>query len=80
MKKTWYPYHPITNPSKIKADWKVQNILIEYAGLMNEPDYESKMNVKVELSRESNLILIILYPGDILNLEIKLEKLLTFGK
>jgi hypothetical protein len=79
-KEPAYPYHPHLNPSKMRADWKVQNILIEYAGLMDEPDYASKINAKVELSRESNLTLIILYPGDILNLEIKLEKLLMFGK
>jgi hypothetical protein len=79
-KEPAYPYHPHLNPSKMRADWKVQNILIEYAGLMNEPDYASKINVKEELSKESNLTLIILYPGDILNLELKLEKLLMFGK
>jgi hypothetical protein len=74
-KEPIYPYHPDLNPSNMRADWKVEGVLIEYTGLMEEPDYASKMDAKLELCRESNLKLIILYPADIFNLDTKLEEL-----
>lgn len=74
-KEPLYPYHFRLNPSKLRADWKVQNSLIEFAGLMDEPDYAAKMRAKQEIATEFGLSLILLEPKDILNLDIKLASL-----
>jgi len=74
-KEPLYPYHPRLNPYKLRADWKVENVLIEYAGLMNEPDYAFKMKAKQEIATEFDLSLIILQPQDILNLDQELANL-----
>ena len=74
-KEPFYPYHFRLNPTKLRADWKAQNILIEFAGLMDEPDYAAKMKAKQEIAKEFGLPLIILEPEDILNLDLKLANL-----
>lgn len=74
-KEPRYPYHFRLNPYKLRADWKVQDILIEYAGLMDEPDYAAKMKAKQEVAEEFGLSLIIIRPEDILNLDEKLANL-----
>ncbi len=74
-KEPHYPYHPRLNPYKLRADWKVDNVLIEYAGLMNEPDYAAKMKAKQEIATQFGISLIILQPKDILDLDSKLVKL-----
>lgn len=79
-KEPLYPYHPRLNPYKLRADWKVQNVLIEYAGLMDEPDYAAKMIAKQEIAEEFGLSLIILQPQDILNLDQKLANLADIEK
>jgi len=75
VKEPRYPFHSELNLSSMRADWKVKDVLMTPAGLMNEPDYASKMDAKLKLCREANLRLIILYPEDILNLDTKLEEL-----
>jgi hypothetical protein len=71
-----YPYHAQLNPSgKMRADWKVGDTLVEYAGLMDEPEYAAKMETKQELARGFDLSLIILEPEDLLNLDQKLGHL-----
>jgi len=74
-KEPLYPHHARLNPYKMRADWKAQDILIEYAGLMDEPDYAAKMKAKQEIATEFGLSLIILQPKDILDLDTKLASL-----
>ena len=76
-KEPLYPYHFRLNPYELRADWKVENVLIEYAGLMNEPDYAAKIRAKQEIAGEFGLVLIILQPGDILNLDQRLANLIN---
>ncbi len=75
-KEPLYPYHARLNPYKMRADWKTQDILIEYAGLMDEPDYAAKMKAKQEIAIEFGLSLIILEPKHILDLDHKLMNLI----
>jgi len=60
----------------MRADWRVGSIFIEYAGLLDEPEYAAKMETKQELAREFSLTLIVLDPKDVLNLNRKLKQLL----
>ena len=72
-----YPYHPHLNPShRMRADWKVANTFIEYAGLMNEPEYEARMQEKRKLAAEFGIPLIVVEPNDILSLDLKLSSLI----
>lgn len=75
-KEPRYPYHHRLNPTGMRADWKVKDTLIEFAGLMNEPNYAAKMDAKREIAKEFNFSVIILEPEDILNLDQKLAHLL----
>lgn len=76
-KEPVYPYHVHLNPSRMRADWKVKDVLIEYAGLMDDPTYATKMKTKQDLAKNFGISLIVLEPEDILDLEIKLETLLS---
>ena len=68
-KEFMYPDHPKYNPSgRLRADWRVENFLIEYAGLLDMPDYAATMETKKSLSVASGFELIVLGPEDILNL------------
>jgi hypothetical protein len=72
-----YPYHFHLNPSgRMRADWKVGPVFIEYAGLMNEPEYAAKMRTKQELAAECGFSLIVIEPKDILSLDKKLGRLI----
>jgi hypothetical protein len=75
-KEPLYPYHFRFNPSgSMRADWKAGEVLIEYAGLMGEPEYAAKMETKQELAAEFGISLIVIEPEDILSLEKKLGQL-----
>ena len=74
-KEPFYPYDSHLNPSGLRADWQVGKTLIEYAGMMNIPEYAAKMYTKQELASKYDLPLIILEPEDILLLEERLSSL-----
>lgn len=74
-KEPFYPYHVRLNPAGMRADWKVHNTLIEYAGLLSEPEYAAKMETKQTLAKEFGFSLIVICPDDILSLEQKLGHL-----
>jgi len=75
-KEPTYPYHAQLNTSRMRADWKVQDIMIEYAGMMNEPSYAAKIKAKQDLAKEFHIAIVILEPKDILDLEKKLGSLI----
>jgi len=76
-KEVNYPHHAYLHPSGLmRADWKVGSILIEYAGLMGDPEYAAKMETKQQLASEFGLKLIIIEPKHVLNLDRKLRRLL----
>ena len=66
------------NPSgRMRSDWKVGDVFIEYAGLMDDPEYAAKMETKRELAAESHVPLIVVEPKDMLNLDRKLGRLVS---
>lgn len=72
-----YPKDPILNKrGRKKADWKVGETLIEYAGLMGDKAYENKLKDKIELAQTYKINLIILVKGDLLKLDEKLKNTL----
>jgi hypothetical protein len=71
-KEPAYPYDPQLNPTGMRADWRVGDVFVEYAGLMDEPEYAAKMELKGELCARSGFSLIIIEPGDVLCLDDKL--------
>ena len=73
-----YPFHPELNPqAKRRADWKVQDVFIEYFGLIGDKDYEKKMDEKISLAQQSKINLVALYPSDLTHLDQRLRCLLT---
>jgi hypothetical protein len=61
------------NPQKLlRADWKVGNIFIEYAGMMQDGNYYANVQRKQRLAEKLNFTLIILEPEDIKSIDFKL--------
>lgn len=79
-KEPEYPYHMYLNTTKMRADWRVKDIMIEYAGLMNEPSYAAKIKTKQELANKFHLQIIIIEPQDMLDLDKKLKSLTEIPK
>jgi len=72
-----YPNHPDLNPSgKRRADWQVNQTVIEYFGLVGDPEYERKMDEKIMLAQQLGIPMIAVYPSDLEQLDKKLECLL----
>jgi CRISPR/Cas system-associated protein endoribonuclease Cas2 len=64
-KEPLYPRHLKYNPKrKLRADFKVKQFLIEYAGLLDEREYAKRMREKEALANELNIKLIIVTPKD----------------
>jgi hypothetical protein len=77
-KEPKYPFHPEFNPRKfLRADWKVKDTLVEYAGMMKDYEYSLKMKKKKSLADEANIDVIILTEEDLDDLENKLGRLPT---
>jgi hypothetical protein len=73
-KESFYPFDEKLNPNKLsRTDWKIGNIFIEYAGLMDDSEYASKMKKKKQLADKSGLHLIIIEPADLFSLDEKLK-------
>jgi hypothetical protein len=61
------------NPQKkLRADWRVGNVFIEYAGMMEDGNYYAKMQRKQRLAEKLKFTLIILEPEDITSLDFNL--------
>lgn len=75
-KEPKYPFHIEFNPRKLmRADWKVKDTLIEYAGLMEDFEYALKMGRKKSLADALGLKVIVLFESDLNNLSAKLGEL-----
>ena len=75
-KESFYPFDEELNPNKLsRTDWKIGNVFIEYAGLMDDPEYASKMKNKKQLADKNGLHLIIIEPSDLFSLDEKLKTL-----
>jgi hypothetical protein len=72
-----YPQHPDLNPTgRMRGDWKVKDIFIEYFGLVGNEDYEKKMDEKILLAQHNRINLIDIYPSDLETLDQRLGSLL----
>ncbi|MBV6452326.1 MAG: hypothetical protein MHPDNHAH_03083 [Anaerolineales bacterium] len=77
-KESFYPFDEKLNPNKLsRTDWKIGNIFIEYAGLMDDSEYASKMKRKKQLADKNDLHLIIIEPADLFSLDEKLKTVIT---
>lgn len=63
-----------------RGDFKVGATFIEYFGLTGNPDYDAKTKEKIRLCKKHNIILVAIYPQDLViqqKLERKLSVLIT---
>lgn len=61
-----YPEHPVYNPKgRLRADFKVDDLWIEYAGLLDDHVYARKIDKKKEFAIAIGLKLAILMPSDV---------------
>ena len=73
-KEPAYPKNQNLNPdNSLRADWKVNNVFIEYFGLKGNKDYDKKILLKRELANILKLNLIEIYIDDLSSLEGKLK-------
>lgn len=52
-----------------RCDWKIQNKIIEFFGMIGYMDYNNGVELKIELCKKHNIPLLDLYPEDIKNIE-----------
>lgn len=65
-KEPYYPPHDKYNPNnRLRADFKVNDTLIEYAGLLEDPEYLNKIKNKKALAKASGINLLLIKPGDL---------------
>jgi hypothetical protein len=51
-KEPLYPKHPNLNPNNLlRADFEIQGIFVEFAGMMGNSEYAARMKLKQELAR-----------------------------
>ncbi len=59
-KEVYYP------ESSLRADWEIfgfpKRIFVEYFGLMNNEDYARKTHAKIQMAKDSGILLLELYP------------------
>ena len=73
MRKNRVPISPL-----LKSFWQIacwlegEEFVIEYVGLMEDPEYVSKMEAKQKLAKELGISIIVIEPKDIVALENKL--------
>lgn len=68
-KEPSYPMHPVYNKlGRKRADWKVNGVLIEYAGLVSS-SYKSNLAEKLQLAKERGIEVVVLTSRDLPHLE-----------
>ncbi|WP_404385284.1 hypothetical protein LL946_04735 [Knoellia locipacati] len=60
-----YPFHADLNPTGLSADWLIEGIYVEAAGLMNRSDYAEKMSRKEALAAALDVEVIIVTQDDL---------------
>jgi hypothetical protein len=58
------PKYPEGN---FRADFAVGSVMIEYFGLQGDPDYDAKTKEKQEICRKHGVVLISIFPSDLVN-------------
>ncbi len=67
------PSYPEGN---FRADFRVDETLIEYFGLQGNPEYDAKTRLKQRICRKHGIRLISIYPGDLVNVKRLEDRLL----
>lgn len=71
-----YPVDEDLNPNGLmRADWAVNDVLIEYFGLAGDADYDRKAELKRAICKNTGIKLIALYRKDLNKLSSKLRNL-----
>jgi len=80
QKEPLYPFHKEYNSSsRLRADFQVQQTFIEYAGLMDDPEYALKIEMKKKLALDLKINLIVIKPNNFKNLDELLTKIRISG-
>lgn len=80
-KEPYYPMHTELNPNKsFRADYLINNIIIEIWGLIGEEKYDEKIEKKRIIARENKIDLIEIKPSDFINIESKIKKYFSSTK
>jgi len=75
-KEPKYPEDEELNPNgRMRADWKVEDALIEFFGLSGDVEYDKKTETKREICEKYNISLIEIFEEDLGKLSKKLGKL-----
>lgn len=80
--KKEFPYNKIIDSciTRMRCDWFLNSkIVVEYFGMERHKKYKEKMNRKIKLCQDNNIILIPIYDRDIIS-DIYKQKLLPFIK
>lgn len=75
------PYKSFINDDDIGekiSDWKIDNKIIEYFGMVDYKDYNNGMNLKIEVCKRHNIPLLALYPDDQKNIDKMKQKIKEF--
>ena len=71
-----YPYHEVLNPNNLlRGDFLVNGTIIEFAGMMSNPDYASRMETKQKLAKTLKLKWMKLEAASLNDLDKMLEKI-----
>lgn len=68
------PHYPEGN---YRGDFLVGNVIIEYFGLIGNPEYDRKVDLKRKLAKKFNLNIIEIFPKDIINTKKLVNKMMT---
>jgi hypothetical protein len=75
-KEPMYPYHEKLNPnSLLRGDFLVNGVIIEFAGMMSNPEYASRMEAKQKLAKILKLKWMKLEAASLNDLDKMLEKI-----
>jgi hypothetical protein len=69
-KESLYPYDEEFNPNELsRVDWKIGEIYIEYAGLLDDSNYANKIKRKSQLAKKKEINLLIVEPKNLFELD-----------
>lgn len=60
-----YPYDVDLNPTGMRADWLIDGVLVEAAGMMTKSEYADRIERKKDLAAKSGIDLIVLTENDL---------------
>ena len=77
-KEPMYPYHEVLNPNNLlRGDFLVNGTIIEFAGMMSNPDYALRMETKQKLAKTLKLKWIKIEAARLVDLDKMLAKINT---